>query len=400
VRLTAGGGTVDLIVATNVGVFRADDGKKVADVPKTPGYEGASILVSGDVFSYTGRPDGTPKVRFAARLALGPSGGEVTELWRTEAHARTDVNTVSDSSNVLLDGVIYSPQTGYRIDLLSGKTSPMAKAGSSYASPILAGRHIYCLFPGEYRRANQVSKQPRPGRAVVISVDTPDQSREISAALADTRMLDDVEFRLRWLWRGNATSMSNASPSAQANRLFYRTAGYLWCIGDPAQPFPVPRGHTATASAPGPSPAAAKSEPGMKPKPSPAPARTVAGKTPSAEAEAKFAQKLIAGTSKAVSSGAKVAFMVSLMRQTMTVKAIDSRGKLTLVRGGMETALDFTRLAADDRKSLAAAVADRNSAEDCAMAAFFHLAAGDEVGAAAYLAGAGALADEVRKAFE
>jgi len=26
---------------------------------------------------------------------------------------------------------------------------------------------------------------------------------------------------------------------AAANRLFFRTAGHLWCIGDPAQPFPA-----------------------------------------------------------------------------------------------------------------------------------------------------------------
>jgi hypothetical protein len=34
---------------------------------------------------------------------------------------------------------------------------------------------------------------------------------------------------------------SSASPSAQANRLFWRSSGYLWCIGDPAQKFPAPK---------------------------------------------------------------------------------------------------------------------------------------------------------------
>jgi hypothetical protein len=29
--------------------------------------------------------------------------------------------------------------------------------------------------------------------------------------------------------------------SAQANRVFHRTRSYLWCLGDPNQPFPAPK---------------------------------------------------------------------------------------------------------------------------------------------------------------
>ncbi len=31
----------------------------------------------------------------------------------------------------------------------------------------------------------------------------------------------------------------NSSPSAQGNRIFLRTRGMLWCIGDPSQKFPT-----------------------------------------------------------------------------------------------------------------------------------------------------------------
>jgi hypothetical protein len=30
-------------------------------------------------------------------------------------------------------------------------------------------------------------------------------------------------------------------PSFQANRMFLRTMGYLWCVGNPREPFEAPR---------------------------------------------------------------------------------------------------------------------------------------------------------------
>jgi hypothetical protein len=58
----------------------------------------------------------------------------------------------------------------------------------------------------------------------------------------DNRVFEDREFELRNRFIGTGEMISNASPAPQANRMFHRTKGYLWCIGNPAEPFPVPKG--------------------------------------------------------------------------------------------------------------------------------------------------------------
>jgi len=40
---------------------------------------------------------------------------------------------------------------------------------------------------------------------------------------------------------GGTVFEQNSSPSARANRLFMRTRGTLWCIGDNTKPFPIPK---------------------------------------------------------------------------------------------------------------------------------------------------------------
>jgi hypothetical protein len=68
----------------------------------------------------------------------------------------------------------------------------------------------------------------------------------VNSAVIDRRCLRDDEFAIldRTVGWGH---QQNASPCAQANRLFYRTRGALRCIGDMKQPFPTPKDCPANA---------------------------------------------------------------------------------------------------------------------------------------------------------
>jgi hypothetical protein len=69
----------------------------------------------------------------------------------------------------------------------------------------------------------------------------------------DRRVAEDEAWRLDWGWQANcqggsliltpfgAGILEIGSLSAQANRVFRRTRSYLWCLGDPNQPFPAPK---------------------------------------------------------------------------------------------------------------------------------------------------------------
>jgi HEAT repeat protein len=69
----------------------------------------------------------------------------------------------------------------------------------------------------------------------------------------DRRVAEDEAWRLDWGWQVNCQTglpldspfgeriVDNGSLSAQANRVFRRTRSYLWCLGDPNQPFPAPK---------------------------------------------------------------------------------------------------------------------------------------------------------------
>jgi hypothetical protein len=115
-----------------------------------------------------------------------------------------------------------------------------------YSSPILAGKYIYHFTGGQlYDSEGKKNLTPKlavnhRGPACVIELST-GKRHDIMASHIDRRFAEDSEYALRnryvsWGWFG-----SNASPYAQANRLFFRTKGVLYCIGDPKQPFPVPK---------------------------------------------------------------------------------------------------------------------------------------------------------------
>ena len=85
---------------------------------------------------------------------------------------------------------------------------------------------------------------PPDGRTVPVGIPDP---------CIDRRVAEDEAWRLDWGWQVNCQSgvplgtpfgeriVENGSQSAQANRVFRRTRSYLWCLGDPNQPFPAPK---------------------------------------------------------------------------------------------------------------------------------------------------------------
>jgi hypothetical protein len=91
---------------------------------------------------------------------------------------------------------------------------------------------------------------------VGLSIAPPD-GRTVPALIPDPcidrRVAEDEAWRLDWGWQVNCQTglpldspfgehiVDNGSLSAQANRVFRRTRSYLWCLGDPKQPFPAPR---------------------------------------------------------------------------------------------------------------------------------------------------------------
>lgn len=70
-------------------------------------------------------------------------------------------------------------------------------------------------------------------KATVISLDVPTNAAMLDSAFVDSRYTEDDAFLLRWRWRGNGAPISNRSPAFQANPMFFRTAGYQWCVGYP-----------------------------------------------------------------------------------------------------------------------------------------------------------------------
>ena len=68
----------------------------------------------------------------------------------------------------------------------------------------------------------------------------------------DRRIAGDDEWAYRYAYVRPGHQGGNASPCAQANRIFHRTKGVLTCIGDPGDPFPVPKDCPSAARAPTP----------------------------------------------------------------------------------------------------------------------------------------------------
>lgn len=115
-----------------------------------------------------------------------------------------------------------------------------ARVSQHSCSPIIAGQRLY-NFPQGSHWDKWTGKILGTMKANIVDLVTGKRS-DLATAFIDRRIFEDAEFGLRNRFVGCGSQITNASPSAQANRIFHRTKGYLWCIGDPSQAFPVPKG--------------------------------------------------------------------------------------------------------------------------------------------------------------
>lgn len=242
-RLSHSGQPFDVLLSPGSGIYRVRDGQNVGALPVFKGYEGSLALTDGKFYVRKDAPDSGNSVRVAGRFKVANEDRvEFEETWRTSG--RTKSGNVTD---VLFNGWIYSPQNGQRLELATGRIEEIPLTPVRYVNPVLGGRLLVSLNGGNYDRHGQREKNPGVMNATVLSLDDLKKSATFEAAFVDQRYAEDEAFRLRWRWRGNGDAMSNSSPLFQANRMFFRTVGYLWCIGEAKEPWPTPSSAPAAA---------------------------------------------------------------------------------------------------------------------------------------------------------
>jgi len=198
------------------------------------GYEGSTAITDGEIYVRRDAPDGGGSKRVAGRFeVLDADHVEFKELWRKFGGGKSH-----NTTDVLHDGWIFSPASALRVELRTGEAEELPLVRGQTISPSLGGKLLVCLSGGDYQRWGARQKDPGVMQATIIPLEEPTKATTLASAFVDRRYEEDEAFRLRWRWRGNGDPMSNSSPVFHANRMFYRTVGYLWCVGDPADPWP------------------------------------------------------------------------------------------------------------------------------------------------------------------
>jgi outer membrane protein assembly factor BamB len=233
-RLKLDGKPFDILLSPGSGIYRLSDGKLVGSLPILMGYEGSTAITDGEIYVRRDAPDGGGSKRVAGRFeVLDADHVEFKELWRKFGGGKSH-----NTTDVLSDGWIYSPASALRVELRTGEAEELPLVREQTISPSLGGKLLVCLSGGEYQRWGARKKEPGVMQATIIPLEDPTKATTLASAFIDRRYEEDEAFRLRWRWRGNGDPMSNSSPVFHANRMFYRTVGYLWCVGDPADPWP------------------------------------------------------------------------------------------------------------------------------------------------------------------
>jgi hypothetical protein len=199
-------------------------------------FQGAPTpMLVGGLLIWKAHPPPTPVTRGVQRITVVSRDEiKVEDVWatdRTARHAGGSGNTdISFDGKILFFNDVFDLKTGKHSTLDPNLLSTKRQAVRiGHISPIIAGTYQYGL--GDNGKAWVF---PVEGGPVI----------NLPVAFADNRVHTDPEWRERYAWTGN---MQHGSPAAQANRIFFRTKGYLWCFGDPSQPFPAPKNCPAAA---------------------------------------------------------------------------------------------------------------------------------------------------------
>lgn len=214
-----GGGDLDVVLDGHHLVCRLDDGQLLSKELPTH-HKGNTSITVGDVYLYV--TDGDRKPEFcggALRLrAASRDKVEVEWLWKETERLCGSTTPVFWNGRFFASGA-------FSHDYRTGEKQPLfGKFPFRDTGPILAGRQLVALHDH--------------GTATVGDLETK-KIAMIPNAYVDRRYAEESEFGLI-NWKTPSGYQQNSAASAQANRLFYRSRGILWCIGDPAQKFPAP----------------------------------------------------------------------------------------------------------------------------------------------------------------
>jgi outer membrane protein assembly factor BamB len=221
VRLPLEGKTLDLIADGGGNVYRVSDGKVVgAGLPAC--LKGQTPVAAGDLYLWkSGADSGVYPVGVCRLTAESADKVTWTELWRVRTNGK------GECTPMLYGGVVYDGNQAWEAE--TGKELPTTRMGFSWNSPILAGNYI--VGAG----GRNVGPFKEAGKAT-------------ANVLVDDIDIADPEWS-RTVYCGQTGTFGNSSFYASGNRVFFRTAGYLWCIGDPKAPFVGPKDCPADARA-------------------------------------------------------------------------------------------------------------------------------------------------------
>jgi hypothetical protein len=118
-----------------------------------------------------------------------------------------------------------------------------------------------------------------------------------------------------------------------------------------------------------------------------------------ASALAAWDAKLKARLQEELKEGRKPTFTFAMLGQECRFAAIDEKDAIRILSGGSAMDLTWKALTLEDRKGLVMGLLREDRADDIALAAFFHLAAGDVEKGQGFLARAGSAGEAVKSAF-
>jgi hypothetical protein len=212
-------------------VWRLEDGAMVCNTMPDH-WKGNTSITRADVYLLVHGSDGKPEYSGAGVRLKAESRDKVTWEWLWKepdamCHSLTPV-LVGDR---FIGRFSNGRQPSVSHDMLTGKTQPIfgGKALRSSNSPIVAGNKFYAFQWDKDGFAQCNIGDLVSGEVVSVPV-----------AVKDERLSGKDEFASIH-WNTMCGYQQNSSPSAQANRILYRSRGTLWCIGDPLVRFPVPR---------------------------------------------------------------------------------------------------------------------------------------------------------------
>jgi len=220
-------GATTVVIPGNGAVVRVADGKVLGAVGGGSSYN--SWTAAGDVlYAQTGKA-----VR-AVRLAL--DGDTLTQrvLWTTPEDLRTGIQ---DTSLTVTDGKVYGGSwgkvnsVGYAaLDAATGAIALRSggQAGS-WNTSVGFGLDKVVLRAGVDHNWSNYTIHEAPGL-----------KRLGQGFLAAPPLTEDLRARHIAAFGTDTINWGAAGITCWGNRIFIRSNDYLWCIGDPAQPFVAP----------------------------------------------------------------------------------------------------------------------------------------------------------------